>query len=131
MVTLAELNKKKYQTDSIVSSNLLTLRRRLNQIEELWEAMGNPPFLCTSGLRSEDQQKAMIAAGKSKATRSRHLLGAAADILDPDDKIKEWLKANPKILEDANLWCEHWESTPGWCHFQIIPPNSGNRWFKP
>lgn len=130
-MTLAELNKKKYPTDQVVASNLLTLRQRLNQIEALWEAAGNAPFMVTSGLRSDTEQTNMIKAGKSKATKSKHLFGCAADVYDPEDKIKEWLKANPDILRDAQLWCEHWDFTPGWLHVQIVPPGSGNRWFFP
>lgn len=131
MVTLAELNKKKNETTRITASNLLVLRERLNKIESVWESLGNAPFLCTSGLRSAIEQQNMIKAGRSKAAKSKHLDGCAGDILDADDKIKDWLRANPKLLEDAGLWCEHWDATPGWVHFQIVPPGSGNRWFLP
>lgn len=127
MITLAELNKKGLATDSITESNLKVLCERLNKIRALW----GKPMIVTSGLRSAAEQSNLIKAGKSSATKSKHLSGCAADISDPTGELKAWLKANPKILEDACLWCEAAEDTPTWCHLQCVPPRSGNRWFKP
>lgn len=127
MIKIEELNKKKLIVDSITESNLRTLCERLNKIRKLW----GKPMIVTSGLRSETEQSNLIKAGKSTARKSKHLVGAAADISDSDGSLKKWLLENPKILEEAGLWCEHWDSTPTWCHFQIVPPASGNRWFKP
>lgn len=124
---MAELNKRKFPTTAIIDGNLNELCRRLNKVRAVW----GKPMIITSGLRSEAQQQDLIKAGKSAATKSKHLLGLAADIEDEDGSLKEWLKANSKILEDAGLWCEHWDSTPNWAHFQASPPASGNRWFKP
>jgi hypothetical protein len=88
-------------------------------------------MIVTSGLRDASGQANLIKAGKSTATHSKHLTGCAADIYDPDGGLKKWLKENPEILVNAYLWCEAAESTPTWCHFQIVPPGSGNRWFLP
>jgi hypothetical protein len=122
-----DLNPKKYPTTSVIHSNLIALCERLNKVQALW----GKQFVVTSGLRSEEQQKNLIKAGISKATKSKHLLGCAADIYDEDGALKEWLKELPVILVEAHLWCEAAESTPNWTHFQIVPPGSGNRWFKP
>jgi len=127
MIKLEELNKKGIEVDSIVESNLVTLMQRLNKVRELW----GRPMIVTSGLRTPEQQQNLIKAGKTNATKSKHLVGAAADIYDPEGALKEWLLENPDVLEEANLWCEHWSATPTWVHFQIFPPLSGNRWFIP
>lgn len=129
MISMKELNKKELPVSNIVESNLLTLQNRLNKLREIW----GKPMIVTSGLRSEDQQKNLIKSGASTATKSRHLIGAAADISDPEGELKEWLlkPENGWVLETCQLWCEHWDSTPTWVHFQICPPASGSRWFKP
>lgn len=62
---------------------------------------------------------------------SRHLIGAAVDIEDADGKLKAWVAKNIEILKDIGLWCEHFDSTPTWVHFQCLPPSSGKRIFLP
>jgi hypothetical protein len=127
-LTVEDLNPKKYPiTDGILKSNLLTLCQRLNQVQKLYGFQ----FVVTSGLRDQAQQQNLVKAGKSKALNSKHLIGCAVDIYDPDGDLRAFLLNHPDVLIAANLWCEDSESTPNWCHFQIVPPKSGNRWFKP
>lgn len=127
MISLKELNSHKYPTDQQIDTNLNVLLSRLN---ELRMAYGKP-FTITSGLRSTAQQNALIEAGKSNAVRSKHLIGAAADVLDSDGALKRWVHENEVKLERAGLWCEAFAYTPTWVHFQIFPPVSGNRFFIP
>jgi hypothetical protein len=129
--SVLDLNTKNYPTDSIIESNLLVLYQRLKMVEALAVVAGLDRFHVDSGLRSAAQQDALVKAGKTKARKSKHLVGMAADIYDPENKLKEWLLENPAVLVDANLWCEHYDYTKGWCHFQTSPPVSGNRWFIP
>jgi len=130
-MNIEDLNFHKFPTTPIIDSNLLTLYQRLKQVEAKWIEFGGPEFICTSGLRSESLQAQLIKEGKTAALKSKHLTGCAADIHDEDGLIKEWLVANPEILIAASLWCESIPYTPGWCHFQIVPPGSGHRWFIP
>lgn len=88
-------------------------------------------MIVTSGLRSSKQQEELIKAGKSNATKSKHMYGMAADVSDPEGKLARWCLDNVKVLEEAGLWCEHPDYTPGWVHFQMTPPRSGNRFFIP
>ena len=127
MITIEELNRKKIELGSISGSNLLVLCQRLNIVRAKW----GKPMVITSGLRTPGQQENLIKQGLSKAKHSKHLVGAAADIQDVDGELAAWLLANPSVLREAQLWCEDPASTPGWVHFQIVPPASGNRWFKP
>lgn len=126
-----DLNPHQYKTDGLTEANLLVLYQRLKQVEALFIAVGGSKFFVNSGLRSDAQQKQLIADGLSLATKSKHLIGAAADIADVDGFLKTWLKDQPGVLVEASLWCEAAEYTQGWCHFQIIPPGSGRRWFIP
>lgn len=128
---IEDLNPHKYQITQIIASNLLVLYQRLKQVESLWISQGGFPFVVTSGLRAPSDQAALIKAGKSTAPKSKHLVGGAADIHDEDGHLKLWLKEEPKILENASLWCEAAEYTHDWWHAQIFPPGSGNRWFIP
>ena len=129
MIELSELNKNNYPCDDKAKTNLVELCRRLNIIREVW----GKPMIVTSGLRSDEAQEALIREGKTNATRSKHLTGEAADILDSDGSLKLWLQTENgnQLLIDAGLWCESAHSTPNWCHFQTAPPASGNRWFIP
>lgn len=127
MIKLEELNPKKYATDGIQRSNLLVLCQRLNVVRAAW----GKPMRVTSGLRDAAHQANLIKEGRSKATKSKHLLGLAADIADPDGSLGRWCLANVATLEKAGLWCEHPEATPGWVHFQASPPGSGKRFFYP
>ena len=126
MISLRELNPHGCPTNDEIDYNLLELQRRLNIIRLHY----GQPMTVTSGLRSQEQQDSLISAGKSTASKSKHLTGQAADIHDDGD-IKDWANANVPLLEATGLWCEAFTSTPTWVHFQTVPPKSGNRFFNP
>lgn len=127
MISLQELNPHNYPTDYNINYNLAILLERLNKVRQAW----GKPMTVTSGLRSQDQQNALIASGKSNAPKSKHLTGQAADIYDPNGELKQWVMANMNLMEQIGFWFEAFESTPTWIHFQIIPPASGKRIFIP
>jgi len=126
-IKLEELNKRKYPTTPMIDQNLNELCRRLNKIRAAY----GKPMIITSGLRSEGQQAELIKAGKSNATRSKHLTGHAADILDKDGSLGKWALENIKIFEEVGIWIENPEKTFGWLHCQSCPPASGRRIFNP
>lgn len=113
-----------------IQDNLAILLIRVNYVRTLW----SKPMTVTSGLRSmEDHIRIYKEKGITDASKipmsSRHLTGRAVDVSDPNLDLTKWLKDNPKVLEDAQLWCE--DGNKNWTHFQIIPPVSGKRWFLP
>ena len=90
----------------------------------------------TSGYRSmEDHLRIYRKKGitdKAKIPmKSKHLFGQAVDIADSDGKLKEFLKKNVSLLEENGLWCEDFDHTKTWVHFQIVAPASGKRFFIP
>jgi hypothetical protein len=105
-----------------IDRNLDDLVVALAYIRELWAK----PMIITSGWRPTSYN-----AQVGGSTRSNHILGLAADVADPKGELGQWLKANPEILHDAGVWCEDPAVTTGWVHFQIVPPKSGKRFFKP
>lgn len=113
-----------------VRRNLDLLLERVNKVRAAW----GKAMTVTSGFRSmEDHLRIYAEKGITDPAKipmqSRHLTGRAVDIADPDLALTAWLKANPKVLEDAELWCE--EGNKNWVHFQTVAPASGKRWFLP
>jgi hypothetical protein len=123
MITGKELNPHGYPVTAEQEANLAVLLERINRIRAAY----GKPMTVTSGLRSEADQ----ARINPKAPRSKHLLGAACDIADASGELKAWAMAHLKTLEESELWCEAFSSTPTWVHFQIFPPKSGKRFFLP
>jgi uncharacterized protein YcbK (DUF882 family) len=136
MILMTELLKGKSIDDQSeeIKGNLINLLVIINKIRTLW----GKPMKVTSGLRSMEEHLAIYASkkitDKSKIPmKSKHLYGQAVDIYDPNLEITNWLKANPKIMEDCAIFCESGNSN--WVHIQITPFNSyvrgGSRWFNP
>lgn len=81
----------------------------------------------TSGWRPAAVNAAVPGAAKG----SKHLSCLAIDLEDRDGRLDAWCLANLEVLEELQLWLEHPDATPGWCHLQTLPPRSGNRVFYP
>lgn len=101
--------------------NLEELKKRINLVRDAW----GKPMIVTSGYRSEADQRRI----NPKAMQSKHLIGAAVDIADPDGLLYEWTVKNEKLLEEVGLWVE--VRRGGWIHYQMLPPRSGRRFFLP
>jgi uncharacterized protein YcbK (DUF882 family) len=138
MITLKELikNIKLESLPKEHQDNIMTLLERINRVRHAWAK----PMTVTSGYRSKDDHMRIY---KELATKrghafdekkipwgSNHLKGAAVDIADPDYKLIDWCMKNDKLLEEIGLWCEEKDDVKR-VHFQIFPPKSGKRFFKP
>ena len=99
------------------------LKARLNKLQDIYKK----PLIVTSGYRTaEDQQRI-----NPRHPHSKHLTGQAADISDVTGEMKHWLLSNLDVLEECDLYCEAFEATPTWVHYQTEPPKSGKRIFNP
>lgn len=127
MISSKELNPHNFPTTPEIDQNLAILLERLNKVRSAWAK----PMTITSGLRDQAKQAALIAAGKSNASKSKHLSGQAADVYDPNRELQKWVMDNMSLIESIGLWMEDFNSTPNWVHFQTVPPASGNRIFIP
>ena len=65
------------------------------------------------------------------APSSSHKEGLGVDLYDPDGEIDSWCMKNLGWLSSYNIYIEHPDSTPGWSHWTIRAPKSGNRVFRP
>ena len=60
---------------------------------------------------------------------SKHKTGHAVDIYDPFGKLNDWI--TDELLTEFELYREHPDATPTWCHLQDISPGSKIRTFRP
>lgn len=117
--------------------NLKLLLRGINLIRISYGL----PMTITSGWRTMAKHIAIykekaLKAGKEfdlkqVPMKSNHLTCSAVDIYDPNGSLQKWVLANIPLLEQAGLYCEDFKYTNGWCHFQIVKPASGKRFFIP
>lgn len=134
MLEMRELLKNARLEDqpNDVQKNLWVLLDKLNMVRAAY----GKPMTVTSGLRSmADHLRIYAEKGITDKTKipmkSRHLSGQAADIYDPKQALQKWVMQNLDVVEKAGLWMEDFSATKNWVHFQIIPPASGKRFFKP
>ena len=127
MKEISELNPHKYMMDGYTYDNIMVLYDCLM----ILQSECGMDLKITSGLRSVEHQNELISQGKSNAPHSKHLTGEAADIYDPDEKLKEWILQNLEKVELIGLWFEDFSSTKNWVHAQIVAPKSGKRFFIP
>jgi uncharacterized protein YcbK (DUF882 family) len=125
MITMKEYLMGRIKESELDAELLTNAKLLLKKVNLIREAYGKPMYV-SSGYRSPEVNK---AAGGAK--KSNHMLCLAVDIADASGVFKKWLVANTTLLEQVGIWCEHPDATPTWAHLQIVPPRSGNRFFKP
>ena len=71
---------------------------------------------------------AINAATPGAAKSSKHMTAQAGDVSDADGSLDAWCMTNEgkAALILCALWMEHPSNTPGWSHFQTVPPKSGS-----
>lgn len=121
--------------------NLEILLERVNKIRSAY----GKPMTVTSSYRSTQDHLRIYSTKASKAgvefdpkkvpMKSNHLTGSACDFSDPKQELQAWCLVNVSILEEVGLWCEAFEYTKNWVHFQIKPYGSWvegkSRFFRP
>lgn len=87
-------------------------------------------FGVTEGLRSQERQRALVAAGKSQTLNSRHLTGHAVDVMAYTNGHGTWewrcyeqintaFQAAAQELGVAVEWGGHWRTLRDGAHFQL------------
>lgn len=122
-----ELNPHDHPVCEDTLSNLEDLAKSLSIVREAY----GKPMIITSGLRSVEDQRRIYKNAQKIPMGSMHLRGGAADVSDRDGSLAAFCAANVPLLERARLWLEDPTYTRGWVHFQITPPLSKSRFFKP
>jgi uncharacterized protein YcbK (DUF882 family) len=106
-----------------IQANLKVLHEKINVIRTAY----GKPMTVSSGWRPAAINSATAGAAKA----SKHLSGLAVDIKDTDNSLWNWCIANLQLLQDNGIYLEDRRFTQTWVHFQIGPPRSGLRIFKP
>ncbi len=137
MIYLREFWTPEKATNEDHLANIHIIHFKLNYLRALWKR----PIYITSGYRTLDHHKKIyLEKGVSESKipmGSKHLIGAAVDLSDGGGLIDTWLfndqmdMQDDSILSKLDLFMEHPDDTPGWCHLQIYPPASGERIFRP
>lgn len=109
-------------TPSIRNNAVITVAR-VNQLLQRAEVLTQ----VTSGWRPPQ----INGQTKGAARLSKHMAGQACDLSDKAGLLDAWCMRNLQVLADIGLWLEHPDSTPNWCHLQIVAPGSGRRVFHP
>lgn len=111
-------------------SRLREVHPDLRKVIERAAAASPVPFLVTEGRRSVKRQRELLAAGKSKTMRSRHLTGHAVDIapLVNGKPSWDWAHYHPlaKLIKQAaqelNIpieWGGDWKTFKDGPHWQL------------
>ena len=133
-----ELNQRSLKALSGVHPALVKVVKRT---AELIEEDSDLKFIVTEGLRTLERQKQLLADGKSKTLKSKHLTGHAVDlavwfdfdqdkVVDSNEiswKFEYYKKLNDIVQQAANdvevdvEWGGSWKSFVDCPHFQIDP----------
>lgn len=117
-----------------VEANALRLLTSVNALEAEMARMGvrfpdNPAT--RSGISGSLYGGFRPQACPIGAEKSNHKQGKAVDRYDPGNMIDDWLMAHQDRMAVHGIWIESPDNTDGWSHWQSVPPNSGNRVYRP
>lgn len=102
--------------------SLGVLHHKLNFIRKLY----NAPMIINRGYSTPEEQIAIYQIkGLPPKMGSYHLTGSAADVADPNGKLKKWILDHLDLMEQLHLFCEDFDYTggvnSGWVHIQTMP----------
>lgn len=69
-------------------------------------------YSVSSGFRPSSVNSKIPNAAK----RSLHMTGFAIDLVDLDGELDKLIQSKPELLDKYDLWLEHPDATPKWCH---------------
>jgi hypothetical protein len=127
VITLAEYLGKHGAAPADIQANAIELLARVNALLSELPYPEAKDAKVNSGWRPAAYNKTVPNA----APNSKHILGQAVDISDPDGVIDSHLHTHFDLLIKHRLWMENPACTKGWTHLQSVPPRSGNLCFYP
>ena len=134
MISMEEILSGQATFDSLESDIKNNLNILFDKVNKVRTAYGKP-MTVTSGLRTKKHHLEIYARKgifpPKVPMKSNHLFGRAIDIADGNGALKKWINENIKLIEEIGLYMEDFSATTTWVHFQINPPASGKRFFKP
>jgi|SRR5687768_15831248 len=136
MITMEDLFGKKIDHPDATEERKENARDLLERVNKLFAYLEYEPKICpntgtqiSGSLHGEGDGGFRLQTSKTGAAKSSHKEGQAVDVYDPYGRLDGML--NNKILSMFELYREHPEETPGWCHLTTRAPRSGRRTFYP
>lgn len=130
---LSDLLEKESE-ENIPEEHLVNLRVLLGALRHLEKKLGRK-LQVTSGYRTLEHHLEIYAAKgitdtKKIPMKSKHLIGCACDLYDPDGELKYLVRKDDySLLKECWFWMEDGTKTENWLHVQMIEPASGRREF--
>jgi Peptidase M15 len=106
-----------------ISYNLDKLLIAINQVRSAYGI----PMTVNSGWRPASINNSTPGA----AAHSKHMLGLAVDISDPNGELWKWVLQHLDLMAQLDFFFEDKRWTPGWVHFGLGKSVSGKRIFVP
>ena len=106
-----------------ISNNIDRLVKAMNVIRLLYGS--------TMTIASGWRPSSFNATVRGAAGHSKHTIGLACDVHDPDGKVRDFVLSRLDLMQSVGLYFEDFRWTHGWVHFQLAPPASGKRIFIP
>ncbi len=137
------MTQKEWTLDKKSLKILSTVKPALQKVAIYASEICTIPFAIVSGNRTQAQQDALFAQGRTKpgfivtwTRRSKHIGGGALDFAALDAKGKiDWHNLKPytpiakafkgaaRRLKTPIEWGGDWRKTPDWGHIQLKPTN--------
>lgn len=119
-----------FRLSSRSRARLVGVHPALSAVVEAAIARTPVDFMITEGLRSAERQAALVKAGASRTTRSRHLTGHAVDVAALVEgqvrwdwplygRIAEAFKAAALDLKTPLVWGGDWKTLRDGPHFEL------------
>ncbi len=119
-----------FRLSSRSRARLIGVHPALIAVVEAAIARTRVDFMITEGLRSAERQAALVKAGASRTTRSRHLTGHAVDVAALVEgqvrwdwplygRIAEAFKAAALDLKTPLIWGGDWKTLRDGPHFEL------------
>ena len=119
-----------FRLSSRSRARLVGVHPALSAVVEAAMARSPVDFMITEGLRTAERQTALIKAGASRTTRSRHLTGHAVDVAALVESQVRWdwplygriaqaFKAAALDLKTPLIWGGDWKTLRDGPHFEL------------
>ena len=119
-----------FRLSSRSRARLIGVHPALTAVVEAAITRTSVDFMITEGLRTAERQAALIKAGASRTTRSRHLTGHAVDVAALVEgqvrwdwplygRIAEAFKAAALDLKTPLIWGGDWKTLRDGPHFEL------------
>ena len=136
-ITIEEYLMGRVEFTTLLSAQQTNIIQLLQRVNNLLAEFGEYRAVSSGYRTMEDHLRIYKEINEKKKAKglpevkipmgSKHLVGAACDLVDKDDRLKKF--CTEAILKKYDLYMEHGDYTDTWCHLQTT--KTSQRIFKP